>query len=277
MQGNEYRLLALSLSDDDISTENLITRMFARTVDMFSRLFKNIINVTLRMFKGFTRSEIRYYKESNPLYTKKIQTLNYVDIAKCKIVFPEGLLVPYADAFVCINKILAQSDTVKLLDEATLLLNRLDTEGYTNKSMLNELTAWSTKNTIYDIKSIGKDMNKIFTTQRDKTDEKPFSELFKSMNDYNYVFNGLLDAERYYHRAKTTYEKTEQFNDLVNTVVTKLERDTSLITKEAALILYDFVHTIAVQIDIFGAVCTELQRVEHNFVLSTRLLEYYVK
>lgn len=260
------------LSRLSIAEEGLISRFLFKSLDVFSRLFNNVIHVTLRSFKGFSRSEIRYYIESNPMMVKQIRKLSYIDIRTVKIPYPTGMKIGYKPALDTITNLLAPIDATALVLSAQRLVTQIQEQGFTNPELVHEVQCWTQDNKILDRSVVTRSLKPIFSTTDTSIIELPFSKFFSNMNDFNYTLDNLVLCEKYYHQAKKSYDNLTTMNSIVDKIITRFESDKSLITKDTAQILYEFLFTLAEQLDLFGALCNELQRIEHNFVLVCRAL-----
>lgn len=268
-----YTLQVLQEDGSAVAVEGIFSDIATKIYESFHKIFHNVIEVTLRSFRGFSRSEMRFYKESHPVLYKKILKLNYIDLRNIKIPYPTGMTSTYAQGFDLTTDILSRHDVLSTIQDANRIMERIDKTGFVDEGFLKEVQIWTSNKRIYDLKKITVEMQHCFTTKFAKEETRPFKDMFKSMQEFSHVSEGLINSEKYFRMASKTFDHLMILDKTVDRVLEKMEGDNQLISKEGTQILYDFLHTTAQQIDVYGAVCTELQKIEHNFVLVMANLE----
>lgn len=250
-----------------IAQEGFVDRSIFKIIDAAFRILTSIYNTLKRIVMGFSRSEVRYYKESNLLMVKKIMNMSYGDIRGQKVPFPEGMIVDYETATNTINGFLSQMAPSTLIKDSIAMIKQIDKSGFDNVEIVANIAEWTESKQYGMVQKdiIEAEMRKVFISKSNEQ-LKSFQELFVDMTTFQKVMDDLIDAEKYYHELRSAWGKMGDLNKIISRVVSKAEANVDKVDMKTAKMLYDFILMNAQQLDLFAAVCSELQRVEHNFV-----------
>jgi len=257
-------------SQDEQALESI--RLFTSMADMLIRLTNNFKVNVVSLFKSFKRSELRMYKESHAITSRQLLASTAIDLHTYQVVIPEGMKVPYSDA------------SKKLLDMISKIeLNRLTKSAFVYLNLFTNRTPDEyrnlTKETVLAIDQINmvtkadveKTLNTIFESRPNSNKIVKCSDVIRNMKELNFVFNEILKFELVYVELSSKIKEIENIEAKVGAVVKRIQ-NVQFLDQKFLELFHTFVYTLAVQFDMYGAIIHEMQRVEHNFVLSFDVL-----
>lgn len=250
----EHLYLTIEQYEDATEAFGFVIKIF----DVFTRLVNNL-KVTLNPFrKSFKRSELRAYHESHVMMLSQLFKSKTFD-ASLQVPIPHGMKVSYIQATTVLEEL------YKTLDIETTI-NALSVY-FTNVSAAGHILP--TSDTLTTISKVTKDsvesqLRQVFTN--DKTLEVPVGTVFSSFDEIKTVDTHILTYETIFQKVSDIYKKLESIEDIIDTLITGLEKQQT-IDKPSVQALYQLVLTASIQLDMFGVLLAEFQRIEHNFVL----------
>lgn len=253
--------------DGDLVPGEESMRIIYTIVDAFSRILNNIKTYVLYGFKNFKRSDLRAYVDSHSSSVRNFMRLSVVDFKDVMIPIPHGMESSYLPPT---RTVAAQ---LQLLDIDSVIKKTLDYLELYEKRTVDEYaqltpetsfaTSQCAKLTRDDVE---KSLRKFFTNRHDDK-EKKAGEVIGSMKELKQLHDGVMFFEADYFRAVNHIKNITLIERKVDAIITRLK---SMRSVDVAYIraLHRFVHTIAVQLDMFGVLLDTAQRIERNYVLS---------
>ena len=270
---SQYEQL-LKYDFDSIALESFgsnITRFITGILDTILKLLNNFKATVLGVFKDLKRTELQEYEDSNKITLSRVLKYPYEFLAQQNVVVPKGMVKPYK---VTTEKIKECLDTLDMVNRSEKALASID-------NVLNMLMSNAKLQVKQDTINVGelrsleqsfKQENNCFSPFK-RCEERKFSDVFQSdhclKDTYDLLSNTVLheqDVSKVYNTLEKIYSKLEQILKLV-------ESNHVNITKSDILTLSGQVTTLAKLFDMYGVVVTDLQRVEHNFVLVLKNIQ----
>lgn len=242
-----------------------ILRIITGILDTVLKLLNNFKATVLGTFKDLKRTELQEYEDSNKITLQRVLRYPYEFLANQNVVVPRGMVKPYKVTTEKIKGCLDVLDMVNRSEKALASVNNV-------LNMLMSNTKLQVKQDTINVgelrslEHIFKEENNCFSVFK-RCEELPFSKVFVSdhclKDTYDLLSNTVIyeqDVSRVYNILNTIYQKFEQILRLV-------ESNQVNITKSDLIMLAGQTTTLAKLFDLYGTVITDLQRVEHNFVL----------
>ena len=242
-----------------------ILRIITGILDTILKLLNNFKATVLGIFKDLKRTELQEYEDSNKITLQRVLKYPYEFLANQNVVVPRGIVKPYK---VTTEKIKGCLDVLDMVNRSEKALASVD-------NVLNMLMSNTKLQVKQDTINVGelrslehifKEENACFSPFK-RCEELPFSKVFVSdhclKDTYDLLSNTVTyeqDVSRVYNTLNAIYQKFEQILRLV-------ESNQVNITKSDLIMLSGQTTTLAKLFDLYGTVITDLQRVEHNFVL----------
>jgi hypothetical protein len=260
---------ALESLKDELSKETITAeeslRILTSLGDVVLGIMNNLKSTVLGSFKNFKRSEARAYSESHKLSLGQFSS-TFIDFGLYKVPTPEGLRVPYIEVSTGLLDIAKVCLIEETLDHSLQYLGlhvRRDVSSYSG--LVNE-----TKLAISQISKVSKqDIQTRLRAYFVDAHGDPFvpaNRVFIGTSNTLITLNQILSFEEYYHIAANVADKVKQIEDYIDNIIAKINDDKVAPEHEYLENLHKFVYTLAEQIDMFGVVIHEMQRVEHRFI-----------
>ena len=248
-----------------------ITRFITSILDTILKLLNNFKATVLGTFKDLKRTELQEFEDSNKISLSRVLKYPYEFLASNNVVVPKGMIKPYK---VTTEKIKGCLDTLDMVNRSEKALASVD-------NVLNMLMSNTKLQVKQDTINIGelrsleqifKQENACFSPFR-RCEELPFSKVFESdhclKDTYELLSNTVIyeqDVSKVYNTLERIYQKFEQILRLI-------ESDQVNVTKSDLLMLSGQTTTLAKLFDMYGVVISDLQRVEHNFVIVLKNIQ----
>ena len=266
--------MSYSLRDNDIALEQLgrtilysdstesigfITRIFDTCLRMVNN-FKTILRGFRHKFK---RSELKAYHDSHIHAYKHFVNTHYFN-PSLSVPIPSGMKVPYIRAVETLDSLyttLRIEDTVKALSDYFTSVSKAGHILPTGAtlSIIGKLARDETEKTL----------QQIFTA--DKTLEVKLDTVISSFEEVLSVDERILTYETVFQKVDSICSELDKVEKLIDSIITGLEKQETT-NKAEVQSLYELVYTASVQLDMYGVILAEMQRVEHNFVIVLRRL-----
>jgi hypothetical protein len=232
-----------------------------RLFDTFTRLLRNLKITLLGMNKTFKRSELKAYHDGHTLALRdffKTRTLDYTRL----VPIPSGMKVSYADAVSTLDGLyqtLSIDTTISTLLHDFQQMGTAPKDPRTTTKEINRLSKAQVETTL----------RRLFSTE--KTLDVPLGSVIASFETLVRLDQEILGYDAIFQHVPTICADIDKIEIAIDQVVTSLEKQ-STIDKAYIAALYQLVRTASVQLDLFGVILAELQRVEHNFVVLLKSL-----
>lgn len=263
----QYEYL-LNYDFDTIALESFsseLLRIITGILDTVLKLLNNFKATVLGVFKDLKRTELQEFEDSNKTTLPRILKYPYEFLAQQNVVVPRGMIKPYKFTT---EKIKGCLDVLDMVNRSEKALASVDNV----LNMLMSNTKLQVKqDTIHvgelrSLEYIFKEENNCFSSFK-RCEEQQFSKVFQSdhclVDTYHLLLNTVIyeqDVSKVYSTLERIYQKFEQILRLVESKQVNL-------TKSDIITLAGQTTTLAKLFDMYGTVITDLQRVEHNFVL----------
>ena len=263
-----------SLRDNDIALEQLgrthyysdateAVGFLTRILDVFTRMVNNFRTVLKGLRYKFKRSELRAYHDSHVHAYNHFVTLRYFD-PSLSVPIPSGMKVSYLRATETLDSLYA---TLKIEDTIKSLLDYFTAVSKVGRILPPETTTTTINRLTRD--GTEKTLQQIFTA--DKTLEVSLNTVISSFEEVVSVDNHILRYEVLFQKVDGICNDLDKIERLIDSIITGLEQQKTT-DKTEVQSLYKLVYTASVQLDMFGVILAEMQRVEHNFVMVLRRL-----
>lgn len=267
---SQYEYL-LTYDFDSVALESFgseITRIITGILDTVLKLLNNFKTVVLGVFKDLKRTELQEYEDSNKITLTRVLKYPYEFLAQQNVVVPRGMVKPYKYTA---EKIKGCLDTLDMVDRSERALTSVDNV----LKMLLANTKFQVKQdtiNVGELRSLEymfKDENNCFSTFK-RCEEQQFSKIFQSDHCLRDTYNVLVNTVIYEQDVSRVYTTLERIYQKFDHILRLVESNQVNLTKSDIITLAGQTTTLAKLFDMYGTVITDLQRVEHNFVLILR-------
>ncbi len=244
--------------------------------DVMTRIVRNV--KTNLVYKGveFKRSELQVYYDSHSKSLKDYFNSPLTSIPSKPIPVPEGMRVSYDYAVAEINTLSATVGFVPYIKAANSYLERASVDLKGRESIkpdradeLNALFQGDLKP--FDLTVVTETFQSLFTAEKFKV--RLADQEFK---DKAVLYTAIQSALRFaelYRGALGIKDQVESLNASVSRIVSHFEAKSVDITDTAYLqLLYRLLVQCANVVDKYGLLLHEAQRVEHNLILSIKVI-----
>ena len=230
-----------------------------RILDTFGRILSNINTNFTHFNKKFKRSELKFFHNSKVLGLKNLYKTRYFD-PNLSIPIPSGMKVSYLQAVETIVKLFKQINIAETLYHLERFQKFADINIDDVIKDINKVT----KDQVQD------DLRTIFSS--DKTMEVPLSKVITNLNQVKEIDNYILEYETIFQKVPEYQLKINNIEKNIDILITDMEHNKARLDHNYVRKLHELVSVTAVQIDMFGVVLAEAQRIEHNFVIVLQRL-----
>lgn len=247
----------------ELSDATEVYQFVLRTFDTFTRIINNFKTSLKGFNRNFKRSELLAYHESHPFMINqffKTQQFN-LDLS---VPIPSGMKVTYLHATTILETLYSTLDINSTITALQFYFSEVQAGRFPVTEDTTKLISKISKN------DVEKTLRDIFNAN--KTMEVPLRSVIPSFDELIVVDHHILGYDTIFKNVETVCSALDVIEKIIDTHVTSIETQTTPIDKVAVRALYQLVHTASVQLDMFGVILTELQRVEHNFVICLRRL-----
>lgn len=232
-----------------------------RLFDSFTRILRNLKVELLGMHKTFKRSELKAYHDSHQRILQSFFKASIIDY-DLLIPIPSGMKVSYHEV---VDTLQSLYEKLNIVATTTTLLAYLKETAVTTKD-----PSATTK----DINRLTKDqtesvLRRLFSSK--KTYDVPFKSVIQSFEQLCRLDQDILRYDLIFQQVEKICVMIDQIETIIDRIVTKLENQAT-IDKPYVTALYQLVKTASIQLDLYGILLAEMQRVEHNFVLVLKAL-----
>lgn len=264
----------ISLDNDTISAEEAAS-LGLRIGDLFTSIVNNAKTALSRPFtkRKMQRSEFNAFEKAHGRQLKTF--FRNVDISKSEtiVVVPENFITTYPDAISCVQRGLDILNFEDTLNRFTSIIEDLDNDGveryhlYTGR--INKDREYITKLS----KTGAEDMTKkIFNPRKwDKKKEKMAKEVFVSTKDMKDAQDTIENWESYHKYAVESQERLENLNKKVDNIIDKIVK-METIKKSTISSIHNYLYAMGVQVDMYGAFIHHAHVLEHNYIVSAKIL-----
>lgn len=248
------------------STESF--RILTNIVDAFTRVIFNITRTVLGTFKNFKRSELQTYHDSHKVALARLFNATVFDFGDLKIATPNGMKTDYITAVNALESLYGTLDITTtlsgLLDYVRqydkLTVDQYDTMTYMTKKLtasISKVTKQSVENTLRDI----------FTQGPDKPQYSTAKDVIASLDDLKMLDEKILKYNQIFTYAAQNASTLAEIESRVDKLIGSVS-NLKLISPSYLRELQNLLYVAAEQVDMYGVILHEQQRIEHNFVLA---------
>jgi hypothetical protein len=260
-----YNKIEFNNSQIELAGTEDLGRIVRSVADTFINLLNTFKTVSLKFYKDVKRGELKRYKESHNFTVNKALNLPYTKVVNLSMPIPRGMISSYIDYTNVLDtgitkmKMMETSSSyvsnIKLIHDECLV-----EEPNLSKQIQNAFNSYDKRL----ISSIERDMKKI-DNPNNRTLEKPFGDLFKSMYEFSTLYNKLLQMESKYDEIPKVTKELDSIEQYLKNLTTN-EDVLNNVTKKDIRGISDITYNYAKTFDMYGMLVYNLQRIEHNFV-----------
>lgn len=238
--------------------------LLARITDGFIRIVNTFKTSLKGIWREFKRSELKAYHDSNMIAINRFLRAGIFD-ANIQVPIPSGMKVTYLQA------IMTLADLYKTLDiEETMSLLK---DYFSHNGQDGTLV--SPTHTTQQIDRLTKDhvektLRTVFTA--DRTEEVSLHRVIPTFAELVVIDRRVLEYDAIFQRVERICSDLDGIETTIDALVTRYESLAGTVDKNDVDGLYRLVRTASVQLDMYGVLLAEMQRVEHNFVIILRRL-----
>ena len=253
------------LISEDIGTEGL--SIFTALLDFFGRIVYNFRTYMTSAFKNFKRSELEAYTQSHAFSIKALFSNRVVDFSAVQVPVPDGMISTYPDV---VKYVLAWSKAAKIedvLNQAAAYFRQyetLTTDDY--KRLSNETQHLANEFAKVKKEVIEKDLRKHFVARHTR-DLKLAGAVIGDLGALTLLHTDVNEFAKDYRAAQRLISKIEYIESSIEQIVDNIQQSLR-IDPTYLRALHALVSTLAVQIDMYGALLDYEQRIEHNYCLA---------
>ena len=240
------------------------TSFIIKTLDFLIRHTNNFKTTMFNIHKSFKRSELKTYCESHVFAYNKFLTSGYFD-PSLLVPIPYGMKTSYHSAMITIDGLYRKLDintTIKILYN---YFHEVEKTGQILQA--EEITRSIHK---LDKEQTEIELRKVFTN--DRTLEVKLGSVFTSHDMVITVGKHILGYNTIFKQLENIYSDLSSIEKIIDKIITELENKRDLRDMISIHSLYQLVKTASIQIDLFGVILGEMQRLEHNYVVVLRRL-----
>lgn len=261
--------------ENDVLSAQEASAVGLKLVDLFTRVVNNAKTTLVRPFssKPMLRSEFSAFEKGHKRQLKSL--LKNVDISESetRVVVPENFVTTYPNAVSQIQKgldILGFEDT---LSRFASTIDDLEKDGveryYLHIERLNKEKTKITKLSKTAAESITKE---IFNPLKwDKKKEKQAKIVLISAKNMEETQDVIRNWEAYHKQAIDAHNHLENLNKRVEKIIDRIVK-METVQKKTISAIYNYLHAMGVQVDMYGAFIHHSQVVEHNYIVSAKIL-----
>lgn len=241
--------------------------------DAIKRLFIGLLNTIIHsmntfktnvfsFYKNLKRTELKYFHESNRVSINRILNFDYATLTSLQIPYPKGMIVDYFTATQKANICLGTMN----MEERSRSFVELVRSTKDNILANRNANAVAISNSV-DLPTIVRtfqDFNRCFNNK--VTTTLPFIDLFPTETSFKDTDSLLMTCTEYEYTVNSVYKNMETCTELMNEILSYLEKEMGTLTKQELLNLSDACNFLAKLLDMFGVSIQDVTRIEHNFV-----------
>lgn len=235
--------------------------LVVRIADAFTRLVNNFKTALMGFRRNFKRSELKAYHDSHALAFRQFTTTRWFDPA-LSVPIPAGMKVSYLQATTALESLHGTLDIGATVAALAEYFGSVDKAG-----VLPPPAAVTRSVARLTMEKVEHALRGVFTS--DRTLEVTLGSVVGSFDEILEVDKHILAYEQIFQKVDGICAELEHIEQAIDRLVTSLETSPT-IDKGAVQGLYDLVRAASVQLDIYGVLLNECQRVEHNFVILLR-------
>lgn len=249
----------------DAAGNEVLGRIVRKMLDTFIGITNTFKTMATRFHKVVKRSELKYFKESNAFKVKAVMKYKYTGLANILMPMPRGMVSTYPEYFNIIDESLSGLKMPETSLAFYQAIKAIHDEFYVdNPNFTKQIKNASNLFDARMISNIEKRLKKV-DNPKSKILEKPFGDLFKSINEFTSLYQDLLKSEERYNEIKKVIKHLDSITELLDHIIKDTERIDLLNSKDLKAlsnIAYGYANTF----DIYGVLLHNLQRIEHNYV-----------
>lgn len=239
----------------------VVTKVF----DAFVRVLYNLRATSLGAFHDFRRSEARAYAESHVLALRQLFK-NPLPSLEVQVPIPDGMRGSFLETVDGLDGCLQRlkiADTLAAVEEYLAHYAKLEPAQYATLTLVTRQAAQRinkvTRTTMEEA------LRKLFDASHERT--VPARAVIANAAELNRLHVRVLNFEQAYRDASAAAARIQTLEATVDGVIRDLGQLTTVDPRYVKE-LHGFVYVAATQLDLYGSVLAEMQRVEHNFVLA---------
>lgn len=235
-----------------------------RILDIFTRIVNNFKTSIRGFTKQFKRSELVMYHQSHKLALQEFFKTRRFNL-DLSVPIPSGMKVTYLEAATALDKLHEQLDIETTIATLQTYFNAVKAAGQVlPPEAITEKISRVTK------KSVELDLRKIFV--KNKTLEVPLRTVIPSFDELIKVDQLILKYEKIFQSVDQISKSLDRIERIIDELITAFEKQPNSVDRKQIQALYKLIMTASVQLDMFGVVIAEQQRLEHNFVIMLKTL-----
>lgn len=248
--------------------------------DAIKRLFIGLLNTIIHtvntfktnifsFYKNLKRTELKYFHESNRVSINRILNFDYTTLTALQIPYPKGMVVDYFTATQKANICLGTMNMEERSRSFVELVRSTKNNILANKNA--NAIAISNSTDLPTIVRTFQEFNRCFTNKTTTT--LPFINLFPTETSLKDTDSLLMTCTEYEYSVNAVYKNMETCTELMNEILSYLEKEMGMLTKQELLNLSDACNFLAKILDMFGIAIQDVTRIEHNFVEVLTLIK----
>lgn len=249
---------------DDAGMEALA--IAARMGDLFMRALYGFRTNVLHRFRDFRRSELRMVNEKQAVSLKALFANPAIPLDRILVPIPDGMQVPYLEAATALNDLQIELDLASTLDRLEKYFDQTKAEGELS-ALTDDTRALQKAVGRLSKEQVEKQLRVCFNDERNERDVLA-SHVIASSRELIQVNGRILTFERYFLDAVSVEKRITALEKKIDALVQALSTGGGVVDKEYCTALQGLITTAAVQLDMYGVILHEQQRVEHNFALA---------
>lgn len=248
--------------------------VLTRLADTLARSLFTLRTLTLRGFSNFKRSELRAYNEAHAFTLKKLFAHPSLPLDRVQLQVTDGLKVPYLEAHGVIRPLLDRLDITTVFDALqAYLAHYQDLRGEEFHTLTPATVDAHKRINRLDLKQVEAELRRVFgpLTRTHGPAIKYYPET-KAVAATNQAY---LACEPLFRQACDEQKRMQQIEQGFGALMPAINR-LHHVDQSYAQALYHLIYAAAVQMDAYGVLLHELQRLEHGVVSDLAALSQQV-
>lgn len=252
---------------------NPIKNFLTGTVNILGHIGNLFKTGLLYGWRDFKRGELADYVESNRLTMTRIYNADFFRIEEKVVPVPQGMKGPYEVALKSLTDYMKAIDMPKRAKQMEQTVESIYKDMHkANPTFTSQVKDIRRTYTTPELEKLFNDTGKIFTPDKKRIEDK-FGKVFDSMKQYEAVIKSSIDTDDYLRQVAGIHGRLES----IQNTVTKIIDDSGTITKSQAEDLSKVIRGMAECFGNYGAVCTDLVRIQHNLTFVTKIIRAHLE
>ena len=267
----ELELISKSITDYNGSEESLKS-IFISLSDYFSKLKYNLKANLTRKDGKFYSSELVVFQNQNKARIRDFfKNKKYAQFGHIEVEIPNGFKSDFSSCIIDINKLNQRLDLDVTITSSAGIIKQISESGTTNKviSEMIRITRSNRKVTSSDMRTFH---NHHFENKSSKIKAKPASDVYGTFDKVKFIFDDLLKFDIEYRNAEKIYDKLENIDKSLDTLIPKIENKLLTMSKSDIRILYGLISFLSEQVNAYSILLETIQKLEHNFCIGFKRL-----